>query len=110
MELKQKKPKFKFEESDEKYMEKLRKLNARQYEVLRLSTNVTYDYAHIAAQLWLPVGSVKSALNRARAKIIKWRGDDALKATLDKIDNDFTKALDIMDKFAPPEGWGSRDD
>ena len=51
----------------------LRKLDQSTRDILKLATNEGKDYETISAIAGIPIGTVKSRINRARAKIIELR-------------------------------------
>lgn len=75
--------KLMFEDEAER-LERLFYLSKPQWEVLTRFHKGVDEPSHlqIASELNIPIGTVKSRLSRARDRIIKWRAEDALKATL----------------------------
>lgn len=69
---------FKLEETDQPYLIKLAVWSERQHNLLLASArNPRPSYTDLSIEFAVPLGTVKSRLNRARQRITKWRKEQA---------------------------------
>lgn len=69
---------------DERHLPRLFNLSRNQYDVVIMFHKGIAEPSHVdvAKGLGIPVGTVKSRLDRGRKRIVKWRAEESLKDTL----------------------------
>lgn len=78
---------FKITDEDDVYLSRLHLFNKKQFDVIHAfyAADHATSLIEVATYLGIPVGTVKSRMNRGVAKIVQWRADDATKETLDEV-------------------------
>ena len=74
---------YKKSEGDDRFYEKLEHVSVYQHQVLVLADDPEMTYEDIAYQVGVPLGTVRSRLSRARARIKKWKAEAVKKQQLE---------------------------
>lgn len=74
---------FKLEAADEKYLTALKLTSPHQHTaILAADEELRLTYEELSVQLGWSINTFKTRLHRARAKVLKWRAEDAKKESI----------------------------